>query len=72
MFGHSLRLHPETPAQKAMDYFFTDENLKKFRGKQRTTLPTVLNNDMKEASKTQVKVLELSKFEKASTTRTIK
>ena len=64
MFGHSHRLHLDTPAQKAMNYYFDPEmELKKFRGKPRTTLPTVLNNDLKEASKTYIGVLELTKVE---------
>ena len=63
MFGHSLRLHPDTPAQKAMNYYFNETKRKKFQGNQRTTLPIVLNNDLKEANKTHIEILELTKLE---------
>ena len=50
MFGHSLRLHIQTPAQQAMTYYFQDEpRLKKYKGRPRTTLPSVLNADIKAA-----------------------
>ena len=40
MFGHTLRLHHQTPAQKAMTYYFEEEpQKKKFKGRPRTTLP---------------------------------
>ena len=64
MFGHSLRLHHDTPAQKAMEYYFTRElKLMKFQGKPRTTLPIILNYDLKEVNKTHIGTLELTKFE---------
>ena len=48
MLGHSLRLHEETPAQKAMTYYFKDGP--KFRGKTKTTLPVTIDNDLKTLS----------------------
>ena len=49
LFGHILRRDPKIPANMAMYYYFentcTNEG---FRGKPRTTLPTVLNQDLEE------------------------
>ena len=64
MFGHSLRLHRDTPAQKAMEYYFTPElKLKKYKGQRRITLPIILNKDLKEANKKHIGNLELTKLE---------
>ena len=64
MFGHALRLHIQTPAQKAMEYYFTEEkSYKKFKGRQRMTLPAVLNNDIKELNSKHPGEIELVKFE---------
>ena len=46
LFGHVLSLSPETPAQKAMNYYFGNSNSKKFRGRPTTTLPNSLHNDI--------------------------
>ena len=46
LFGHVLRSHPETPAQKAMNYYFEKSNAKKFRGRPVITLPVSLHNDI--------------------------
>ena len=46
LFGHVLRSHPETPAQKAMNYYFEKSNAKKFRGRPVITLPVCLHNDI--------------------------
>ena len=52
MFGHTLRLHHNTPAQQAMTYYFQKEtSLNKYHGRSRTTLPITLNNDIKLAKK---------------------
>ena len=46
--GHMLRLNRETPCQKAMDYYFEEnEKFKKFAGRMRTTLPVTINEDIK-------------------------
>ena len=45
LFGHILRRDPATPANMAMNFYF-EKNNKGFRGKPRTTLPTVLNQDL--------------------------
>ena len=37
----------ETPAQKAMNYYFENLNSRKFRGRPITTLPNSLHNDIK-------------------------
>ena len=48
MFGHALRLHENTPARKAMKYFFqVPKEGKKFRGRKRATIVTTLNRDIK-------------------------
>ncbi len=52
IFGHILRLPEQTPARQSMVYYFeTPEKSKKFRGTPRTTLPTSINDDLKNAAK---------------------
>ena len=64
MFGHALRLAKETPAQKAMEYYFTPKyEYKQFKGKTRTSLPVVLDRDIKEFHKTNPNSIEMTKFE---------
>ena len=47
MFGHVLRMNENTPARKAMRYFFQiPEGHKKFRGRKRATIVTTLNRDI--------------------------
>ena len=46
LFGHTLRMEKETPARKAMKYFFERTDAKKFRGRKRTTIVTTLNRDI--------------------------
>ena len=46
LFGHVLRRDPSIPANKAMSFYFQD-NAKRARGRQITTLPMTLNNDLK-------------------------
>ena len=47
MFGHVLRMDEQTPARKAMKYFFQEpENCQKFRGRRRATVVTTLNRDI--------------------------
>ena len=46
LFGHILRLHPETPAFKAMLFYFEPTSGPKFRGRPRTTIVTTLNQDI--------------------------
>ena len=46
-FGHALRLHLDTPAAKAMKFYFSKvEKSIKFRGRPRTTIVTTLNDDI--------------------------
>ena len=47
LFGHTLRLNQNTPAQKAMNHYFKVSKESKFRGRPRTTLPETLNDDIK-------------------------
>ena len=52
MFGHALRMDENTPARKAMRYFFqVPENHKKFRGRKRATIVTTLNRDIERTKK---------------------
>ena len=48
MFGHALRMNENTPARKAMKWFFEAPpvNVKKFRGRKRATIITTLNRDI--------------------------
>ena len=48
LFGHILRREKEIPAYKAMQLYFTKINPtdKNFRGRERSTLPTTLANDL--------------------------
>ena len=46
MFGHALRMHPNTPAQRAMKYFFETRSNPKFLGRKRTSIVTTLNRDI--------------------------
>ena len=49
LFGHVLRMGNETPAVKAMHYFFsTIKAARKFRGRPRTTIHTTLSKDVKD------------------------
>ena len=61
-FGHMLRMHKETPCQKAMEYYFdVSVNAKKYSGKQRITLPTKIDDDIKQCAK--INNINISNFE---------
>lgn len=47
LFGHCLRLNKDTPAYKAMKFYFQPSEEKGFRGRKRTTLPVKLDEDIK-------------------------
>lgn len=47
MFGHALRMNSQTPAQLAMDHYFT--NGRRRRGRPQPTLPSRLDADMQKA-----------------------
>lgn len=47
LLGHCLRLPIETPAQEAMEHYYQASNGR--RGRPRTSLPVVLNEDLKTA-----------------------
>ena len=49
IFGHTLRLHKDTLARKAMSYHFDSHNLPRFRGGPRETIVRTLNRDIKRA-----------------------
>eukprot|EP00795_Rhopilema_esculentum_P010766 gene10766-19556_t len=46
LFGHILRRDRNIPEFKAMELYFRSKKAKGFRGKPRTTLPKVLNEDL--------------------------
>ena len=50
-FGHMLRLPLEAPCQQAKDWYFEiPDNVKKYRGSQRITLPVKLHNGIVEGN----------------------
>ena len=49
LFGHILRLDEDTPARMAMAKYFDGRNQTRWRGRPRTTLPTVLATDLRNA-----------------------
>ncbi len=46
MLGHVLRMHPNTPARKAMKFYFEERKEKKFRGRKRCTIVSTINRDI--------------------------
>ena len=46
LFGHVLRRDRNIPANEAMHFYFSENN-ERSRGRQQTTLPATLNNDLK-------------------------
>ena len=50
LFGHILRIHPQTPAQQSMRHYFLPSENDSFRGRQLITLPVTLNKDLFRAS----------------------
>ena len=46
LFGHTLRMDKDSPARKAMKYYFEHSDAKKFRGRKRTTIVSTLNRDI--------------------------
>ena len=52
LFGHTLRMKIDSPAQKAMQFYFENNNnkSKQFRGRLRTTIATTLNKEIKLAA----------------------
>ena len=53
LLGHVLRMDKDTPAKKAMLYYFSPSESKKFSGRPRTTLPTRLSDDIKLAAEAE-------------------
>eukprot|EP00117_Sycon_ciliatum_P016972 scpid110422/ scgid16176/ len=47
LLGHILRLPDECPARMAMEYYFKDKDAKKWRGRPRTTIQSILLADLK-------------------------
>ena len=46
LLGHVLRMSSKTPANFAMTQYFNQPSAECYRGRQRTTLPGVLNKDL--------------------------
>ena len=51
MFGHTLRMHPDSPARKAMKFYFEERTERKFRGRKRSTIVSTLNRDITNTKK---------------------
>ena len=67
LFGHILRSHPMTPANQAMAYYFESTGAKRFRGRPRTTLATVIDRDLKCLAAAQPQFApQLRKFDSTS------
>ena len=49
LFGHILRMDSNTPAKQATAQYFTNTNTECFKGRPRTTLPGLLDKDIKQA-----------------------
>ena len=47
LLGHVLRMDKDTPARKAMKFFFEERSNKKFRGQKRATIVRTINRDIK-------------------------
>ena len=63
LFGHILRIHKETPAQRSMKYYFENhENLKKFQGRQRETIVTTLDRDIEMAYGLNAEMMKIRKL----------
>ena len=45
LFGHTLRMDKDTPARRAMKFYFEERTEKKYRGRKRTTIVSTLNRD---------------------------
>ena len=50
--GHVLRLPRDAPAQRAIDHYFADTEAATFRGRPRTSLPTILCSDLRRSGRT--------------------
>ena len=47
LLSHILRLNADTPARKSMRYYFEQRTSKKFLGRDRTTIVTTINHNIK-------------------------
>ena len=52
MLGHVLRMNKDSPARKAMKFYFEKRSNKKFLGRKRTTIVTTINNDIQKTELT--------------------
>ena len=63
LFGHVLRLHNETPAQRSVKYYFeNNENRKKFRGRPRATIVTTLDRDISDVYDLNKEIINIKKL----------
>ena len=46
LLGHTLRMHKDTPARRAIQFYFSERPEKKFRGRRRSTIVSALNRDI--------------------------
>ena len=64
LFGHTLRLHEDTPAQKSMKFFFTESKAGRFKGRPRMNLPYKLNEDLQKYTTSGMKLKTSEDLEK--------
>ena len=66
LLGHILRSHTQSPANKAMDFYFEPTSAKGFRGRPQVTLPTTIDNDLQRITNVQrqnaTQIFALRKF----------
>ena len=62
LFGHILRRNSEIPANKSMNSYFISHG-SKFRGRPLTTLPVVLNKDLRRVSDDKLQLTSLKDLE---------
>ena len=51
LLGHTLRMHKDTPARKAMKFFFQEENNGKYKGRKRSSIHSTINRDIMNTKK---------------------
>ena len=62
MLGHTLRMDPESPARKAMKFYFEERPEEKYRGRKRTTIVTTLKRDI-EVTKKKYPTFDISSLD---------
>ena len=74
LFGHILRADPQSPASKAMKYYFEPTSAGGYRGKPRVTIVSTLDRDLKAAAQkypNRVAVKQLRTLHDLNTLQTV-